>query len=103
MWSRNTTWGGGPAPLAGDSVWIPPGQTLILDTSPPKLYMLVIQGHLVFDRVDLSLDLNYIFVMGGSLTIGTEREPFLQSAQDIGVDEVRLCNQQAVGHRGLFD
>jgi hypothetical protein len=81
LWSRNTTWGGGPAPLAGDSVWIPPGQTLVLDTSPPKLYMMVIQGHLVFDRVDIDLQLNYVFVMGGSLTIGTEREPFLQNAQ----------------------
>ena len=81
LWSRNTTWGGGPAPLAGDSVWVPPGQTLYLDTSPPKLYMLVIQGHLVFDRVDIDLQLSYIFVMGGSLTIGTEREPFLQQAQ----------------------
>ena len=38
------------------------------------------QGSLEFDRKDIYLDANYIFVMGGSFIVGTEREPFLQRA-----------------------
>ena len=35
---------------------IPEGQTVILDVSPPKLLVLLIQGTLVFDRKNLALD-----------------------------------------------
>ena len=38
------------------------------------------QGHLEFARKDLQLDCNYIFVMGGSLKVGSEEEPFEQQA-----------------------
>ena len=27
LWSRSTTWGGGPPPVEGDTVWIQPGQS----------------------------------------------------------------------------
>ena len=80
LWSRSSTWGGDAPPIAGDVVIIPEGQSVVLDVSPPYIYMLVIQGHLTFDRVDLSLNTSYIFVQGGALTIGTEDEPFLQRA-----------------------
>ena len=42
--------------------------------------MLIIQGEFIFDRADLTLDANYIFVMGGSFVVGTEDEPFLHQA-----------------------
>ncbi len=44
---------------------------MLLDESPPELLMLLIQGALVFDRQDLSLDAWYILIQGGSLEIGT--------------------------------
>ena len=53
LWSARTTWGGGPPPLLGDSVWITVGQKVLLDVSPPRLYMIVVQGHLLFDRKDV--------------------------------------------------
>ena len=37
--------------------------------------MIIVQGHLLFDRKDMELDVHYIFVMGGSFIVGTEREP----------------------------
>ena len=80
LWSRSTTWGGGPPPVEGDSVWIQPGQRILYDVSSPRLYMLIIQGEFIFDRADLTLDANYIFVMGGSFVVGTEDEPFLHQA-----------------------
>lgn len=52
----------------------------MLDISPPRLYMLVVQGALIFDRVDIELDAHYIFVMGGTFQVGTEDDPFLQKA-----------------------
>ena len=82
LWSRSTTWGGGPPPVEGDSVWIQPGQRILYDVSSPRLYMLIIQGEFIFDRADLTLDANYIFVMGkgSAFVVGTEDEPFLHQA-----------------------
>ena len=45
-----------------------------------RIYMLIIQGSLEFDRKDVYLDANYIFVFGGHFVVGTESEPFLQKA-----------------------
>ena len=47
LWSRYTTWGGGPPPVEGDSVWIQPGQKILYDVSSPRLYMLIIQVYLL--------------------------------------------------------
>ena len=44
---------------------------MLLDVSPPRLLMLLIQGSLVFDRKDLQLEATYILVQGGTLQIGT--------------------------------
>lgn len=49
LWSRSTTWGGGPPPEEGDSVLVPANTTVLLDVSPPRLYALVLEGNLVFD------------------------------------------------------
>jgi hypothetical protein len=49
LWSRSTTWGGGPPPEEGDSVMVPANTTVLLDVSPPRLYALVLEGNLVFD------------------------------------------------------
>ena len=82
LWSRYSTWGGNPPPIRGDTVWIQPGQTLMLDYSPPYLYFLLIDGGtVIFDRTDINLNASYIFVAhGGKLTVGTELEPFEQQA-----------------------
>jgi hypothetical protein len=80
LWSSPQTWSGSQLPSEGDTIFIPAGQTVVMDVSPPRLYFLVIQGHLTFARTDLTLDASYIFIMGGSLTIGTEDDPFLQHA-----------------------
>lgn len=42
--------------------------------------MLIVQGALEFDRKDISVRANYIFVMDGSFVVGTEEEPFMQRA-----------------------
>jgi hypothetical protein len=53
----------------------------MLDYSPPKMYFILIEGTLIFDRVDIELNCSYMFVAhGGRLTVGTELEPFLQRA-----------------------
>ena len=80
LWSRTTTWGGGPPPIEGDSVEIPRGQTVLLDISPPQMVAIVVMGKLIFDRKDLTLEASYIIILGdgATLEIGTEEEPFLQ-------------------------
>eukprot|EP00966_Prymnesium_polylepis_P245251 5673507-Prymnesium_polylepis.1 len=105
LWSRSSTWGGGDPPSRGDSVWIPTGQTLLLDTSPPPLHLIIVQGAFIFDRKDLKFEANYIFVMNGTLQIGTEEEPFLQQAEitmngnPVSV-EIPLYGAKVLGCRG---
>jgi hypothetical protein len=69
LWSARTTWGGNLPPTGcgdytlnqdcTDSVVIPEGQVILLDISPPRLFLLLIQGTLIFDRRDLQLQVQH--------------------------------------------
>ncbi len=62
-WSALTTWGGAPPPVAGDSVYIPPNITVIMDVSPPELGALVLDGTLKFDMAAPQLDLTAAYIL----------------------------------------
>ena len=70
----------------GDLVHIPIGKTVILDVSTPILSVMIIEGKLEFDDTDatgqsyLELRAHYITVVGGTLQIGTEDEPYQNKA-----------------------
>ena len=78
LWSSTTTWGGNNPPVSGDSVVITYGEYIVLDVSPPELYLLTIQGTLEFshDVGDLALNASYIVLQYGRLIVGTKDEPF---------------------------
>ena len=61
LWSRRTTWAAATrrsgVETDGESVWIQPGQRILLDADV-QVYMLIVQGTLEFDRKDLRLDAN---------------------------------------------
>jgi hypothetical protein len=79
-WSSPATWGGS-VPFAGVSVVIPAGITVVLDTSPPSLGDLTINGTLLFARQNLSLTAANITVSNtGALLIGTAANPFANKA-----------------------
>ena len=86
FWSSPTTWGGKQPPIAGDLVHIPIGKTVILDVSTPILSVMIVEGKLEFDDSDatgqsyLELRAHYITVVGGTLQIGTEDEPYQNKA-----------------------
>ena len=61
-------------------MYIPAGQNILLDISPPQLNLILIEGSLQFDEQDIELQATYIFVRGGRLTIGTEANPFQHKA-----------------------
>ena len=63
----------------GQSIWIQAGQRLLLDCDI-DVYMLIVQGTLEFDRTDINLTANYIFIMHGTFAVGSELEPFLHQA-----------------------
>lgn len=77
-WSELSTWFASDfePPVEGDTVVIPEHQAVLLDVSPPRLFLLLVQGTLVFDAQDLALDASYILVQGGTLQIGTPDAPF---------------------------
>jgi hypothetical protein len=75
-WSAVNTWLNNEPPVTGDTVVIPTDQTILLDQDA-SLFLLLVQGALVFDRRDINLDASYIFVQGGLLEVGTEADPFL--------------------------
>eukprot|EP00210_Caulerpa_lentillifera_P009344 g8908.t1 len=80
-WSESSTWGGTLPPREGDSVVIPKGKHVLLDISPPQLYVIIIEGTLEFeDSQDLHLQCSYIFIRNGSLKVGTKDSPFTHKA-----------------------
>ncbi len=84
-WSDLRTWLHNEPPVEDDLVVIPDGQTVVLDVSPPRLFVLLVQGVLTFGRQDLNLDANYILIQGGQFEVGTPSEPFLQVGEGIDV------------------
>lgn len=79
-WSSPATWGG-TVPFAGVSVVIPAGITVVLDTSPPNLGDITINGTLLFARQNLSLTATNITVSSsGALLVGTAANPFTDKA-----------------------
>jgi hypothetical protein len=79
-WSQRNTWLNDEPPIEGDSVIVPEGQAILMDVSPPQLFLVQIFGMLVFDRKDLTLDATYIIIHGGTMEVGTEAEPFEHNA-----------------------
>jgi hypothetical protein len=78
-WSARNTWLDDEPPGEGDTVVVPAGQAVLVDVSPPPLFLVMVLGRMVFDKTvpELAFDANYILVMGGKLEIGTEAEPYL--------------------------
>jgi len=84
LWSSLTTWGGKKEnkPVEGDSVVITYGQYIILDVSPPELYLVLVQGNLEFSRHsgNLALNCSYLLFQYGRLIIGSSDEPYVPRA-----------------------
>jgi cell migration-inducing and hyaluronan-binding protein len=72
-WSDPASWGGS-LPPAGAQVIIPAGRAMLLDTSPPPLASLRIDGALYVAAQDLSLQAGHIIV-AGRLQAGTAGAP----------------------------
>lgn len=66
-WSSSDTWGGEVPPREGDTVYVPPGMTLLVDQSTPHLNTIIVEGgRIVFsDEVDMTVDANYFILIGG--------------------------------------
>eukprot|EP00898_Chlorokybus_atmophyticus_P004648 jgi/Chlat1/5184/Chrsp33S05041 len=80
-WSAPSTWGGEAPPGEGDSVYVPAGQNILLDMSPPRMVLLLIEGRMEFeDTQDLELQASYVFVNTGELMVGSEDTPFQHKA-----------------------
>ncbi len=78
-WSDPHSWPTQAIPVANQDVVVPPGESMILDVTPPALKSLTIAGTLTFADTDLTLSANYIAVQGG-LQIGTEAHPYTHRA-----------------------
>ena len=78
-WSSPATWGG-KVPVAGQTVRIPAGKTVVLDVSPPKLAGLQIDGTLRFADRNLRLHTGWIMVHG-TLQIGSTASPHSARAE----------------------
>ena len=76
-WSELTTWLNNEPPGDGDTVIVPAGQAILVDVSPPRLFLVLVQGEMVFDPSVPVINFNasYIFALGGKIRIGTESEP----------------------------
>ena len=92
-WSSPATWGCSTgtleecagAPVQGDLVEIGPGNDVLLDISTEVLAVLLIRGgSLTWDTEvdDIHLQAEYIIVVDGEFTLGTEAEPMMNQVRD---------------------
>lgn len=94
-WSDRASWPDGTIPAAGADVVIPAGAVVQLDSSPPPLHSLTVEGTLEFARRDLTLTAGRIRV-AGTLRVGTENDPFTQSAT-ITLTDAATAEDAALG------
>ena len=84
LWSKSDTWRLTGVPKDGDSVTIPDGQFIVVDTILPKLKTLKIEGILEFDNnQEHYLEVDLIFINGGQLIIGWENDPITKNVEII--------------------
>ena len=77
-WSDPSTWGG-RVPGEGDNVTIPSGVTIVLDTSPPRLGDVMVNGTLEFGPTDIRLRADNIMVHG-TFRVGSPSAPYTHEA-----------------------
>eukprot|EP00090_Calanus_glacialis_P017096 TRINITY_DN2671_c0_g1_i4.p1 TRINITY_DN2671_c0_g1~~TRINITY_DN2671_c0_g1_i4.p1 ORF type:complete len:4502 (+),score=1148.36 TRINITY_DN2671_c0_g1_i4:1085-13507(+) len=78
-WSNASAWEavGYTMPVAGDTVFIPPGAWFVMDIDPPPLRMIFVYGGLeIEDEADHVLDVEIMLIQGGKFLVGTQDEPF---------------------------
>lgn len=76
-WSDEQTWGGDMPPVEGDTVYVPKGMVLLVDTSTPPLYSIIVEGSIVFsDEVDMVIQTHFLIVSHGVFQAGTESNPY---------------------------
>ncbi len=103
LWSDPDTWPSGQVPAAGDAVEITRDMDVVLDVDAPGLRSLTVLGSLTFsDERDISLESEWIYVPGGSLTIGTEDQPYQHDATITLTDNVRGEDINTMGDRGIM-
>jgi hypothetical protein len=44
-------------------------QVILLDVSPPRLHLILIEGTLIFARKELHLQATFVLIRGGTLTV----------------------------------
>jgi cell migration-inducing and hyaluronan-binding protein len=102
LWSDPATWPDRKVPRAGDTVTIESGKDVVLDTSPPPLGGVHIEGKLSFsDKADLELTTEWIMVHG-ELEIGTEAKPHTRKATITLTDNVPGEELDGMGDRGIM-
>jgi hypothetical protein len=63
------------------NITVPSGTSILLDESPPLMFYLRIEGELIFDERNLTLDAHFIYLMNsGHLWIGNEDCDYTSSA-----------------------
>ena len=97
QWSDPATWRGSP-PVQGSVVEIPFGSTVVMDTSPPELNGLHVDGKLIFGNTDIRLRSDYIMVHG-KFQAGTPQDPYVHDASITLTQENREANVMGMGGR----
>ncbi len=101
LWSNPATWGGS-LPVAGSTVNIAPGQTVILDMNPPSLHGIEVEGNLVFAEQNINLTTGYILVTGGEFRIGTEAAPYTHKAVITFTGDIADATGMGLGNKFLM-
>eukprot|EP00760_Papus_ankaliazontas_P035240 PhM_4_TR769/c0_g1_i1/m.39650 len=95
-WTDIRAWPNNALPKGGESITIPPGKTIIVNTNTPIMERIIVQGRLVFSETrDVHLQARYLVVYGGSLEIGTATQAYARTAT------ITLHGESTDGHLGV--
>jgi hypothetical protein len=74
--SKTYSWGNEIPPRKGDTIYVPPGQTLIVDVSTEVLFAVIIEGGIYFsDNYGISFHSYYFLIQGGEAMAGCKTNP----------------------------
>ncbi|GBG86814.1 hypothetical protein CBR_g42097 [Chara braunii] len=92
-------------PAPGDSVYIPPGESIYLDVVTPHLELVVVEGSLLFDDMrDVGLTAKYIVVRKGLMQVGLPNAPYTHKAVitmtcDVDCQEIPIYGSKVLALR----
>lgn len=103
-WSDPRTWGTDLPPIDGDIIYVPAGQTLLVDQDTPHIEGIAVKnGTLIFSNsTSITVKTGFITMVGGRFIAGTEENPHHANLVFEMYGGYYGAQQPMAGNKGIF-